>query len=119
MPHPKKCIDVASIPSVNLLRQRVLDTYLFDLTELVFDPVDVVLFFLQDRLEKHFGVIISNLRRQMGTFVVTSNSRFFGSMVILMHIWHFGADDYLVQFADYWLPFEEKDPRSASPYASF
>jgi hypothetical protein len=79
MPHPQKCIDVASIPLVNPLRQIVLDTYLFDLIELGFDPVDVILFFLQDRLEKHFGVIISNLRRQMGTFAVTTNSRLFGS----------------------------------------
>ncbi len=45
----------------------------------------------------------------MDAFVVTSNRRLFGSMVILIHIWHFGADDYLVQFADYWLHFEEKD----------
>ena len=45
----------------------------------------------------------------MDAFIVTSNSYFFGSMVILMYIWHFGADDYLVQLADDWLPFKEKD----------
>jgi hypothetical protein len=45
----------------------------------------------------------------MDAFVVTSDSRLFGSMVILMHIWYLGADDYLVQLADDWLPFKKKD----------
>jgi hypothetical protein len=67
----------------------------------------MVLFFLQDRLEKHFGVIIPNLSCKMDAFVVTSDSHLFGSMVILMHIWYLSADDYLGQLADDRLPFQK------------
>ena len=107
--HHQKCIDAASIPSVSLLCQIVLDTHLFNLIYLGLDPVDVFLFFLQDRCEKHFGVIIPHLSCYIDAIVVTSNSRFFSSMIILMHIWNLGADDYLIQFADDWLPFKENN----------
>ena len=44
--------------------KRVLKSHLLDLVELGLDPVNVVLFFLQDGLDEYFSVVISHLNRQ-------------------------------------------------------
>ena len=49
----------AVIPSVNLLRQIVSDTHLFDLIELSFDPVDLFLLFRQGIDSRSTFVLLS------------------------------------------------------------